>query len=57
MGGNFGYFFDFAKKGAYHGFIAHAGEIKGPAAEQASKQAATMEGKTLKKLTWKIIFF
>ena len=46
-------FFDFAQKGASHGFIAHGGEIKGPAAEQASKKAAIMEGATVKKQVWK----
>ena len=48
LGANFGHFFDFAKKGANHGFIAHGGEIKGAAAEEASREAANMDGKTLK---------
>ena len=42
-------FFYFGK----NGFIAHGGEIKGPAAEQASKEAAKMEGKSVKKQAWK----
>ena len=46
-------FFDLAKKGANRGFIAHGGEIKGPSAEEASKKAAKMEGKTVKTQAWK----
>ena len=46
-------FFDFAKKGAHHGFIAHGGEIKGPSAEEATKQTPKMEGTTVKKQGWK----
>ena len=44
---------DLANKCAHHGFIAHGGEIKGPTAEQASKEVAKMEGKTVKKQAWK----
>ena len=46
-------FIDFANKCARHGFIALGGEIKGPAAEEASKKAAKMEGTTVKKQAWK----
>ena len=45
-------FSDSAKKGVHRGFIAHGGEIKGPAAEEASKKAETMEGTTVKKQAW-----
>ena len=58
LGANFTYIFDFAKKGAHHGFIAHGGEIKGPAAEQASKKAANIEKGTSKnKLGQTMIFY
>ena len=40
------------QKNAHRGFIAQGGEIKGPAAEQASKKAEQMEGNTLKKQAW-----
>ena len=49
FGSSFRTLFDFAKKGAHHGFIAHGGEIKGPTAEQASEEAVKMEGKTVTK--------
>ena len=46
-------FFDFTNKCAHRGFIAHGGEIKGPAAEQASNKTEKMEGQTIKKQAWK----
>ena len=37
------------QKGAHHGFIAHGGEIKGAAPDEASKKAERIEEKTVKR--------
>ena len=49
--------FDLAKKGVHHGDIGHGCEIKGPAAEQASKKELKWKDKLSKNMPGKTMIF